>query len=633
MSNYNADSVTILSPLEAIRKRSGMYVGRTDENGLHHLMKEIVDNSVDEAMAGYCTKIIVKIHADGSLSVQDNGRGIPVGKNSEGVEVLEVMFTTTHSGGKFDNDAYENSGGLHGVGTTVVNALSLWTHITVWKHGKEFEMKFNERVTDGLKEIKSIPAKQTGTLVRFMPDPEIFTTVIWDYDRMYEILKEKAYLNKGLLIEFVDERSNDTVILQKDNGILDMMMDLTYDKKCICNPIVISENKKGVDTKLDIVLRFMNSADEVDKSFANGIPTTQGGTHVNAVRASLLEAINTIALRNKLLTKNNLLKVNDIREGLAIIIVVRYKELSFESQTKEKLAVEEIGKEARMLLENMDRDIMKIPEIVSIIERQIRLRDAKEENKKAKSIEVKSTEYFISDKLTKCESDDPSLCEIFLVEGDSAGGTAINGRDPMYQAILALKGKITNFYKAKVSIDELFKDPSVQDIVKSFGCGVGSRFDIRKLRYHKICIMTDADIDGAHIRALILAFLYKYMRPLLTGGYVYIVLAPLFNLVTTRDKRAHYAYSTPELQQLQKQLEGASYHIQRYKGLGEMDASELWETTTNPANRRLMKVVLKDDDDIEEFISNVFADDVEYRNKLIAELVNMRRRDRNNEAV
>lgn len=633
MSNYNADSVTILSPLEAIRKRSGMYVGRTDENGLHHLMKEIVDNSVDEAMAGYCTKIIVKIHADGSLSVQDNGRGIPVGKNSEGVEVLEVMFTTTHSGGKFDNDAYENSGGLHGVGTTVVNALSLWTHITVWKHGKEFEMKFNERVTDGLKEIKSVPAKQTGTLVRFMPDPEIFTTVIWDYDRIYEILKEKAYLNKGLLIEFIDERSNDAVILQKDNGILDMMMDLTYDKKCICNPIVISENKKGVDTKLDIVLRFMNSADEVDKSFANGIPTTQGGTHVNAVRASLLEAINTIALRNKLLTKNNLLKVNDIREGLAMIIVVRYKELSFESQTKEKLAVEEIGKEARMLLENMDRDIMKIPEIVSIIERQIRLRDAKEENKKAKSIEVKSTEYFISDKLTKCESDDPSLCEIFLVEGDSAGGTAINGRDPMYQAILALKGKITNFYKAKVSIDELFKDPSVQDIVKSFGCGVGSRFDIRKLRYHKICIMTDADIDGAHIRALILAFLYKYMRPLLTGGYVYIVLAPLFNLVTTRDKRAHYAYSTPELQQLQKQLEGVSYHIQRYKGLGEMDASELWETTTNPANRRLMKVMLKDDDDIEEFISNVFADDVEYRNKLIAELVNMRRRDRNNEAV
>lgn len=633
MSNYNADSVTILSPLEAIRKRSGMYVGRTDENGLHHLMKEIVDNSVDEAMAGYCTKIIVKIHADGSLSVQDNGRGIPVGKNSDGVEVLEVMFTTTHSGGKFDNDAYENSGGLHGVGTTVVNALSLWTHITVWKHGKEFEMKFNERVTDGLKEIKSIPAKQTGTLVRFMPDPEIFTTVIWDYDRMYEILKEKAYLNKGLLIEFIDERSNDAVILQKDNGILDMMMDLTYDKKCICNPIVISENKKGVDTKLDIVLRFMNSADEVDKSFANGIPTTQGGTHVNAVRASLLEAINTIALRNKLLTKNNLLKVNDIREGLAMIIVVRYKELSFESQTKEKLAVEEIGKEVRMLLENMDRDIMKIPEIVSIIERQIRLRDAKEENKKAKSIEVKSTEYFMSDKLTKCESDDPSLCEIFLVEGDSAGGTAINGRDPMYQAILALKGKITNFYKAKVSIDELFKDPSVQDIVKSFGCGVGSRFDIRKLRYHKICIMTDADIDGAHIRALILAFLYKYMRPLLTGGYVYIVLAPLFNLVTTRDKRAHYAYSTPELQQLQTQLEGVSYHIQRYKGLGEMDASELWETTTNPANRRLMKVVLKDDDDIEEFISNVFADDVEYRNKLIAELVNMRRRDRNNEAV
>lgn len=633
MNNYNADSVTILSPLEAIRKRSGMYVGRTDENGLHHLMKEIVDNSVDEAMAGYCTKIIVKIHADGSLSVQDNGRGIPVGKNSDGVEVLEVMFTTTHSGGKFDNDAYENSGGLHGVGTTVVNALSLWTHITVWKHGKEFEMKFNERVTDGLKTIRNIPAKQTGTLVRFMPDPEIFTTVIWDYERIYEILKEKAYLNKGLLIEFIDERSNDAVILQKDNGILDMMMDLTYDKKCICQPIVISENKKGVDTKLDIVLRFMNSADEVDKSFANGIPTTQGGTHVNAVRASLLEAINTIALRNKLLTKNNLLKVNDIREGLAMIIVVRYKELSFESQTKEKLAVEEIGKEARMLLENMDRDIMKIPEIVSIIERQIRLRDAKEENKKAKSIEVKSTEYFMSDKLTKCESDDPTLCEIFLVEGDSAGGTAINGRDPMYQAILALKGKITNFYKAKVSIDELFKDPSVQDIVKSFGCGVGSRFDIRKLKYHKICIMTDADIDGAHIRALILAFLYKYMRPLLTGGYVYIVLAPLFNLVTTRDRRAHYAYSTPELQQIQKQLEGVSYHIQRYKGLGEMDASELWETTTNPANRRLMRVMLNDDEDIEEFISNVFADDVEYRNKLIAELVSMRRRDRNNEAV
>lgn len=633
MNNYNADSVTILSPLEAIRKRSGMYVGRTDENGLHHLMKEIVDNSVDEAMAGHCTKITVKIHADGSLSVQDNGRGIPVGKNSDGVEVLEVMFTTTHSGGKFDNDAYENSGGLHGVGTTVVNALSLWTHITVWKHGKEFEMKFNERVTDGLKTIRNIPAKQTGTLVRFMPDPEIFTTVIWDYERIYEILKEKAYLNKGLLIEFIDERSNDAVILQKDNGILDMMMDLTYDKKCICQPIVISENKKGVDTKLDIVLRFMNSADEVDKSFANGIPTTQGGTHVNAVRASLLEAINTIALRNKLLTKNNLLKVNDIREGLAMIIVVRYKELSFESQTKEKLAVEEIGKEARMLLENMDRDIMKIPEIVSIIERQIRLRDAKEENKKAKSIEVKSTEYFMSDKLTKCESDDPTLCEIFLVEGDSAGGTAINGRDPMYQAILALKGKITNFYKAKVTIDELFKDPSVQDIVKSFGCGVGSRFDIRKLKYHKICIMTDADIDGAHIRALILAFLYKYMRPLLTGGYVYIVLAPLFNLVTTRDRRAHYAYSTPELQQIQKQLEGVSYHIQRYKGLGEMDASELWETTTNPANRRLMRVMLNDDEDIEEFISNVFADDVEYRNKLIAELISMRRRDRNNEAV
>ena len=624
---YGVENITILNPIEAIRKRSSMYIGRTDEHGLHHLMKEIVDNSIDEAMGGYCDKIIVRIHSDGSLSVEDNGRGIPVGKNKDGVEVLETMFTTTHSGGKFDNDSYENSGGLHGVGTVVVNALSDWTKIRVYKNGRHYELTFNARETTGLIDFGKAPMKASGTMVRFMPDETIFTTIVWDYETIYNILKEKAYLNKGLLIELVDERSNDSDAFQKDNGIIDMIADLTVKTNNMTEIFYMEDKKKGIDTKVELALRFMNNADEIDKSYANGIPTTQGGTHVTATKNAIRDALNTIGIKRKLLNKNEPLRTQDIKDGLAIILCVKYPELAFESQTKEKLAVNQIGADLRILLDTLDKKLGVIPEIESVISRLVKLRDMKEHTKLSKVTVGKVSDIRLPKKLTDCIYDIAELCEIFLVEGDSAGGTAINARNKNNQAVLAMKGKITNFAKKK-GIQNLYEDPCVQDIVKALGCGVGPALDLNKLRYHKIKIMADADIDGSHIVALLLNFFYMYMRPLLVSGHIYIVLSPLFNIVTTRDNRNHYVWSKTELVELTKTFDtkGVNYTVQRFKGLGEMNAPELRDTTMNPENSRLIRVMMEESDTIDTFMDKVFADDVEYRKQMIAELIEFRKK-------
>jgi DNA gyrase/topoisomerase IV subunit B len=626
MSNeYGADSVQILNPIEAIRKRASMYIGRTDEHGLHHLMKEIVDNAIDEAMGGFCDKVIVRIHPDNSLSVEDNGRGIPVGLNKDGLEVLQVMFSTTHSGGKFDNKSYENSGGLHGVGTVVVNALSLWTHITSYKHGVQYELKFNERETEGLKEISK--TKKHGTVVRFKPDPEIFTTVVWDYVTIYNILKEKAYLNKGLTIEFIDERSNDEERFQKDNGIIDMMTDITSDKNNITDIFYMEDKKKGIDTKIELVLRFMNNADEIDKSYANGIPTTQGGTHTDATRRALRDAINGIGIKAKLINKNEPLRVQDIKDGLAMILCVKYPELAFESQTKEKLAVNQIGADIKVLLVNLDKKLAALPNINQAIERLVKLRDMKEHTKAAKVVNGKVSDVRLPDKLTDCKYDEPAMSELFLVEGESAGGTAINARNKNTQAILALRGKVSNFAKKK-GIQDLYNDSSVQDIVKSLGCGVGPNLDLNKLRYHKIKIMTDADIDGAHILALLLNFFFMFMKPLLIHGHIYIVLAPLFRVETTRDKRSFYIWNKSDLVTMTNQLDekGVNYHVQRYKGLGEMDAHELRDTSMNPETSKLVRVKLNPDENIDDFMKGVFADDASYRKQMIDEFIEMRKK-------
>ena len=646
---YDADSIQHPGPLEAVRMRPGMYIGTTDIKGLHHLVNEIVDNSIDEALIGVCDTIRVTIHEDDSLSVEDNGRGIPCGKNSAGVEVLQLTFSELHAGGKFNNDAYEHSGGLHGVGTTVVNALSTYCEVESRRNGALHRLVFVNQSTDGLQYVDKIDKNITGTRVRFSPDPKIFDETQFDYNRLKEYLIIKAYLTPSVTFVLHDERSNDTDEIRREGGIVQMLEENTKNYKNTTDVLYIKN--KETKTDIELAIRFMNSSESVISSFVNAIPTSQGGSHLDGCNRSIAKIINALAVKLKLTPAENLLKVSDIKDGLGLVLSIKYPEISFESQTKDKLSKTEIYKDVSGALASDDdikeavnmytkgntkalnkstslaSVIFSIPNIEDIIKRFVTLRDSKEHTKTLKDSLGKKGKREISTKIKWCDSKNPEECELYIVEGDSAGGTMIAARNMYNQAIVKLRGKILNVSKA--SLKNIYEMESVRNMLIAFGTGAGPDFDIKKLNFNKIIITTDADTDGSHIRALIFNFMWNFCRPLITEGKVYVSVLPLYGITDTRTGKIKYAYNRKELNEiLEEQFKERSYKITRYKGLGEMNADQLHETAMNPNTRKLIQVVMDEnmtEEQISEEMEKMFGKETIFRKDIIDKSINLRK--------
>ncbi len=620
---YNAEQIQVLEGLEPVRKRPGMYIGSTGEDGLHHLVYEIVDNSIDEALAGYCTQIDVVITAENGIRVSDNGRGMPVDTHPKlGVPAVEVIHTVLHAGGKFGGGGYKVSGGLHGVGASVVNALSAAMEVEVRRNGKIYRQRYERGKTMCPLEIVG-ESKTTGTTTWFQPDHQIFDTVEFSFSTLEHRLREMAFLNKGIRITLTDERGEKPKKLEfhYEGGIKEFVAYLNRNKEPIQKDIIYFEvNRENFEC--EVAVQYTDGYSELIMSYANNIHTTEGGTHLVGFKAALTRAYNDYARRNKYLKENeDALTGEDVREGITAIISVKLTEPQFEGQTKTKLGNSEIrGFVDNATSENITAFFEENPQQArAIIEKGIRAAHAREAARKARDLTRRKSVLdgmTLPGKLADCSEKDPALSEIFLVEGDSAGGSAKSGRDRTRQAILPLRGKILNVEKAR--LDKILNSDEIKNMITAFGCGIGSEFNEAKLRYHKIVIMTDADVDGAHICTLMLTFFYRYMRPLIEKGYVYIAQPPLYKVEKGKEK--YYTYSEEEQKSLLRQL-GTSQklNIQRYKGLGEMDAQQLWETTMDYSTRTLIQVTIDDFAEADDTFSMLMGEKVPPRRKFIEE--------------
>ncbi len=622
--DYNDDAIQVLEGLEAVRKRPGMYIGSTDTRGLHHLVYEIVDNSVDEALGGYGNQIIVKIHKDNSVSVQDKGRGMPTGMHKLGKPTPEVILTVLHAGGKFGQGGYKTSGGLHGVGASVVNALSEWLVVTIKRDGFVYEQRFE----NGGKPVTTLEkigkTNQSGTTIHFKPDPEIFSTLTYNYDTLSERLRESAFLLKGLKIELVDERNDVKDVFHFETGI-QAFVEYLNEEKDVMHPVVSFEGDNS-QIEVEFAFQFNDGYSENVLSFVNNVRTKDGGTHEAGAKTAMTRVFNEYARKVGLLKeKDKNLEGADIREGLAGIVSVRIPEelLQFEGQTKGKLgtsearsAVDSVVSEhlSYFLEENPDISTLLIRKSIKAYQAREAARKAREDARSGKK--RKRSDAMLSGKLTPAQSKNPAKNELYLVEGDSAGGSAKQGRDRKFQAVLPLRGKVINTEKAK--LQDIFKNEEINTIIHAIGAGVGSDFNVEDINYDKIVIMTDADTDGAHIQVLLLTFFYRYMKPLIEAGKVFIALPPLYKVSKGTGKKEviEYAWSDEELKDAMKKV-GKGYIIQRYKGLGEMNADQLWETTMDPETRTLIRVRIDDAARAERRVTTLMGDKVEPRRKWI----------------
>ncbi len=617
--NYDENQIQVLEGLEAVRKRPGMYIGSTSSRGLHHLVYEIVDNSIDEALAGYCNTILVTINEDNSIEVEDNGRGMPVGMHPKmHKSTVEVIMTILHAGGKFGGGGYKVSGGLHGVGASVVNALSEKCVVTVKRDGHLWQQEYAKgKVLTELQVVGN--SEETGTKTYFKPDPEIFDDVIYDFNVLSQRLRELAFLNKGINITLIDKREDKKEVFHYEGGIKSFVSYLNRNKEALHKePIYVEGVKDGIS--VEVALQYNDGYNENIFSFANNIDTIEGGTHLVGFKTALTRVLNDYAKKFGHLKENDKnLSGDDIREGLTSVISVKISEPQFEGQTKTKLGNSEVrGIVDSIVGEGVGVFLEENPAISKIIiDKALMAARARDAARKARELTRKSVleRSSLPGKLADCSSKDPRECEIYIVEGDSAGGSAKQGRNRKFQAILPLRGKILNVEKQR--LDRILNADTIRSMITAFGAGIGADFDIEKIRYHRIIIMTDADVDGAHIRTLLLTFFYRYMRDLIDGGHVYIAQPPLYKV--NKNKKEAYAYSDEELERILEEFGGkdSSTSIQRYKGLGEMNAEQLWDTTMDPEKRILLKATVEDAMEADEIFTILMGDKVEPRREFI----------------
>lgn len=617
---YGEEQIQVLEGLEPVRKRPGMYIGSTDEKGLHHLVTEIVDNSIDEALAGYCTEILVEINADGSCSVTDNGRGIPTGiHKKEGKSAVELVLTKLHAGGKFGGGGYKISGGLHGVGLSVVNALSEWLEVEVFQDGKHFKQVYNRGIPQ--RDLQVIgESKKTGTKVTFMPDDEIFETVTFDFNLIKSRLRELAFLNKGIKIIAKDHRDGKEETMHYEGGIVEFVEQMNQNRETVFpKPIYIDDSVNGGE--IEVSFQYNDSYNEIIHAYANNINTEEGGTHLEGFKKALTKVLNDYGHKLNILKESEKLSGEDVREGLTAVISVKLTEPQFEGQTKTKLGNSFMqGAVAKVVTDKFGEYLEEHPkEAKDLILKSVTAQRAREAARNARELTRRKgvlETNSLPGKLADCSERDPKLCEIYIVEGDSAGGTAKQGRDRRFQAILPLRGKILNVEKAR--LNRVLENAEIKAMATAFGAGIGPDFDISKLRYDKIICMTDADVDGSHIRILLLTFFYRYMRPLIEEGHVYAAMPPLYKV--EKGKQEVYCYTDEEKEKAVAEMGGASKcQVQRYKGLGEMDKEQLWYTTMSPEHRSLIQIKMKDAIEAEQVFTLLMGEDPVLRRQFIEE--------------